>query len=228
MLTILHGENMVKSREALLASKQDYGNAEIIELLGNVDYTSLKQALESTSLFSDKRLVIIENLFSSKAQKKSDDRIAYIAKSAYDADVVLWEGKKIDGRSLVSFKKATIQEFKLDPVLFQFLDSIKPGNQHQMIALFHILIDKENTEFVFYMIVRQIRLLLADCLGAAIVEVVRQAPWQKQKLHQQAKLFTEEKLIHLMKRLFEIEYYLKRGRWQKTLIQELDILLATL
>ena len=88
MLTILHGENTVKSREALLASKQDYGNAEIIELLGNVDYTSLKQALESTSLFSDKRLVIIENLFSSKTQKKSDDRIAYIAKSAYDADVV--------------------------------------------------------------------------------------------------------------------------------------------
>lgn len=228
MLTILHGDNVVKSREALLSIKESYKDAEVIELPGSVDLTTLKQALESSSLFAQKRLVILENLFSART-KKTDDRMSYLLSGLYDADVVVWEGKKIDGRTLVSFKKTKIEEFKLDVVLFQFLENIRPGNQNVMLLLLSTLVERESIELIFFMVVRQIRLLLALTANASIPEVMRIAPWQRGKLQAQAKsFFHEETLVRLLHNLFSIEYAVKTGKTELTQRQELDILLGTL
>jgi len=67
-MLILHGENLVASRKRL---KEEIDNfrlkfkGEVIKFAGNqVDLTQIKQAVESSSLFGQNRLIVIENLFS--------------------------------------------------------------------------------------------------------------------------------------------------------------------
>jgi len=66
-MLILHGENLAASRLALsqkVVVGKSSGN-EIVRLSGTeINLTAIKQALESLSMFSPNRLVVIENLLS--------------------------------------------------------------------------------------------------------------------------------------------------------------------
>lgn len=228
MITIIHGDNTSKSREELVTLKNKLQGQEIVELPGTLTITDFKQAMESQSLFAEKRTVIIENFFSKRGQKKNDDVLSYLAKAPHEIDVIIWEGKQIDGRKLLSFKKADIRVFKYDATLFQFLDSVQPGNARTMIQLLHQTIKREAEDLVFFMLVRQIRLMLALSLHAHIADSEKMAPWQRTKLAQQARRFNAIALVSLMHNCFTIDYRRKSGRSALSLVQQLDILLAKL
>ena len=228
MITILHGDNTSKSREELVALKSRLVGQEIIELPGTLTLTDFKQAMESQSLFAEKRTVIIENFFSKRGQKKNDDVLTYLAKAPHEIDVIIWEGKQIDGRKLLSFKKADIRAFKYDATMFQFLDSLRPGNARAMIQLFHQTIQREAEDLVFFMLVRQTRLMFALSVDAAIAETTKMAPWQRSKVAGQARSFSPHQLQTLIQNLHGIDFARKRGKSALSLVQQLDILLARL
>jgi len=70
MITLLHGENIMASRNALTSLKSQSADREIRQLDGNgLDVTMLTQALESAGLFGTEVLIVIENLLS-KSEKK--------------------------------------------------------------------------------------------------------------------------------------------------------------
>lgn len=219
MLTVLHGDNVVESRMALSSIKEEY--QEIITLAGDCDLTTIKQALESPSMFSQKRLVIIENLLSTKRRDKKE-ALSYINVSV-DFDVILWEKKKIDKNTLSNFQKASTRLFRLKDILFKFLDNIVPGNQN-IISLFHQLLKKEPVELIFFHIIRRTRLILALKTKSNIAELTRLSPWQQKILLNQAAKFTEDELLKLYDRLFHIDLKQKTGRSGLSLVAELDIL----
>jgi len=116
-----------------------------------------------------------------------------------------------------------------------------------LISLFHQTIETTEIEMVFFMLIRQIRLLLAlsqtrhsgeeerrlqnPDSGRArmteneIDELKKMAPWQKSKLEKQASLFPQEQLIVFYQKLFTIEVGQKTGTLTAPLVSTIDFLL---
>ncbi|MBI4130676.1 hypothetical protein HY468_05135 [Candidatus Roizmanbacteria bacterium] len=218
MITILHGDDIVVSRNKLIENKRiarEEGK-EVFTLEGKeAGLSMLVQSLESHSLFGGMKLVVIENLLSNlRAGKARDEIIDYLVAGKFDADMILWEGKSV-GRQLLKLKKQkhiNVAEFKMPVTIFKFVDSIMPGNQQTTLSALDESLITTVPEVVFTMLVRQFRLLIALTYGADIDETKRLAPWQRGKLKRQASAFTEEKLKNAYKELLLIDYQTKTGK----------------
>jgi DNA polymerase III delta subunit len=230
MMLILHGSNLPASRQALTSQKETAKTkgSEIIELIGkSLDLTSLKQALESTSLFGQDRLVTIEGLFSLPKSKNKETLLDYLKKEKFTAELVIWEQAQIDGRALRFFgSKAQIRLFKLPALIFKFLDSLSPRNSKESLRLFQELKKSEPAELVFYLLARRTKdLLIAKDLGKKGLEG---APWQQGRLLHQAAPFSLEELLRLHRRLLKLDWEQKTGRAVMGLSESLDLLLLNL
>jgi hypothetical protein len=85
------------------------------------------------------------------------------------------------------------------------------------------------TELIFFMIVRQFRLMISQLeTGAKIEETKRLQSWQTGKLSSQANSFGKERLISLYDKLFEIDLAQKTGKLPYSLDKSIDIFLLAL
>jgi DNA polymerase III delta subunit len=239
-MMILHGENNLLSRQKLtneIANFKLKTQGEILRHDGhNLNLMDLRQSLESASLFrakretrvsllGDSRLVIIENLFSGRVGKEKQKIIDYLKKTVAQ-NLIIWEGKKIDGRTLTSFKGQVLR-FDLDPVIFRFLDSLSPGKAKISLTLLHQCLTQDPPEIIFFMLARQIRhLILAADLGKK--GLGQMESWRAEKLIRQARYFTLIKLMKIYRQLLKIEVQQKTGQTPFTLSSQLDLLIASL
>lgn len=225
-MVILHGENTVLSRRKLTNFSQRF-KGEIVRLDGEkMSLTDLKQAVEANSLFDQKRLVIIENLFTRRPSQEKEKLLKYL-KEQKPTNLIIWERKTIDGRSLISFRFAQIEKFVIPATIFKFLDSLSPNNKKNALNFFHQNLYQEAPEMVFYMLTRQIRnLLIVKDLGEKGLE--KMAPWQKAKLARQAKQFNLKQLLSFYQQLLKIDWQQKTGQAAMPLIFWLDLLIASL
>lgn len=229
MITIVHGDDIVSSRNFYFEFKTKLKDFEVIDGK-NFDYTKLIQTFEGNSLFGDEKNIFIENFFSNTKSNSTEFKkiIDYINKNV-DLTVFFWESKTLTKIQSGSIKTADVKEFSYPKILFTFLDSIKPRNISS-INLFYDLQKTMETELVFYMMVRQFRLLLS-CLEEGkekIEEAKRLAPWQISKLKSQARAFEKEKLISFYKKLYLIDYKTKYGLTPLNLNANIDIFLSDL
>lgn len=227
MITILHGEEIVKSRKHLEGLKRR--DKEVVVLDGGrTNLTEIIQALESQSLFGKTRLVVIENLLTGK--KKKDEILVYLQKLPPEVELILWEGKELEKSRLGLFPQAKVMRFRPEPVLFKFLESLRPGNIKVIITLLRQTLMVEEPEMVFYMLVRQFRLLLAVKEGKVrgIEELNRLNLWQLERLQNQAKYFTMEKLVEIYQKLLKIDFEQKTGQAAFDLAKNLELFLLSL
>lgn len=227
MVTIIHGDDVAASREYFFGelkndSSSKLFNGETLEL------TQLVQLVDGGNLFEESKKIYIENLFSKKGVTL-DEIVLYLNKNEKKSEVMLWEGKELSKKNLSLFKNSTVKTYKLSQTLFSFLDSIKPHNQ-SLISLFHTTLKTTQPELIFFMMLRQIRLLLAihDENFEQIDEVKRLTPWQKNKLKKQSSYFSVLQLKHFYELLFKIDVDAKTGQNNLSLIQSIDILLLEL
>jgi DNA polymerase III delta subunit len=228
-MLILHGENLVASRKRL---KEEIDNfklkfkGEVVRFAGNqLDLTQIKQAVESSSLFGQNRLIVIENLFSSPPSTEKQKIIDYL-KQTSPKNLLIWERKKIDNRVLIPFKAREIK-FDLTPIIFRFLDSLAPNNQKLSLSLLHQCLVLNTPEMVFYMLGRQIRLLIiaADLGENGLIEIPQ---WRQNKLISQAKKFGLTRLLQLYRQLLKIDWQQKTGQTPFDLTSQLDLFIASL
>lgn len=183
----------------------------MITLFHGEDITSSRNALPKGGvdepLFTSRRVVILEN---PKTLPKSLD---------VDTDIFLWFDHKLTPSQLQQYPGAKITEFKLGQIVFQFLESIRPGNQKIMLPLFEKYCQQELPEITFVMIVRQFRLMLNPA-GLPT--------WQKNRVLAQAKKFSPEKIREIYKKLLAIDYELKSGQSVSDLKGSLELFLLTL
>jgi DNA polymerase III delta subunit len=230
MITIIHGDDISKSRGYFLELKQKYKDFVLFD--GNsLTITDLVQNIEGSSLFGSTKTILIENLLTKlkKTDKEAKEIFSFIIKNSKSSDFILWESKEITKRELSSFKDSTVRLFKLPKNIFLFLDSLKPNNSKNLLNLFHqALASGIKEELILFMLQRQIRILLAlseKAQANCIEELARLAPWQMEKLERQAKLFDTTKLKKIYKELFTIEIGEKTGGLTLSLIQSIDFLL---
>ena len=225
-MIILYGENLVLSRQKL---NELIGNfkGEKVRLDGRkLNLGVLKQALESASLFNQKRLVILENIFSRPPSQEKEKILAYL-KKVEPENLLVWEPKKIDGRTLNSFKKAKTIKFSLTAFIFKFLDAFAPDNKKGALFWLRRCFDQDSPEIVFYLLARRIgHLLIAKDLGKK--GLLKMAPWQQSKLLHQASKFETKTLLFCHHQLLEIDWQQKTGQAFLPLASQLDLLVASI
>lgn len=214
MITLIHGDDTIASRNFFITEKQKYPDS-IINNAKDLEKFDLIELMQPRNLFFEKQAVFIENLFSKKELLKElkDSR----------TDIFLWEGKEVSTIELNKLK-TDIKLFKLPQMLFSFLDSIRPGSL-QNVSLFRKVLSNTSEDMVFYMLIRQFRLLLAvSDPKEGIDEIKRLAPWQRSKLLRQAGLFSKEELKKIYNKLYKIDLSLKTGETE-SLAPSIDFLL---
>lgn len=230
MMTILHGENITASRQELSRIKTS-ASGEVITLDGEkVDLTQLKQALEAQSLLATEKLVVLENFLKQRKKAQENEILWYLKTETLSVNLVLWEGEEIRPAVLRLFPKAKIQVFKLDPYLFRFLDSLGPHRNQKMIEAFRQAKACEEVNLIFYMLIRQFRLLLSLKSGekSGLEETDKMADWQKIKIIKQSQSFTTDRLLDAYRKLLEIDWQEKSGLAAYSLPQTLELFLARL
>ncbi len=234
MITIMHGEDSASSRKYFIAEKEKSPNS-VVSDGENVTLTVLMQTIQGDGLFSNEKKLFIQDFFSKrKPGKEFDEIIVFLKKNEDNADIFFWEGKELTKKHTALFPKAVLKLHALQKTMFSFLDSIKPSNGQNLVFSFHKALETTQEELVFFMLIRQFRLLLALCHpeqsegsrdNETIDEVKRLAPWQKSKLQKQAQFFTIDTLKKIYKNLYDIDLGTKTGILSLSLVQAIDFLL---
>lgn len=218
MITIIHGDDIVSSRNFFLDLKKSSDNPITINEK-NLNFTTILQLLKGSGLFDEQKDIFIEELLSSKKIIADSEKIIDLIKNSKDRNVNFWEKNELTKTNLSAFPNAKVKLFKVPQNLFYFLDNIKPNNKNNVIN-FHKTLDSTDADAVFYMMLRQFRLLivlrsqdlaLSGTDDLQIDEIKRLAPWQKDKLKRQASFFSAGELKSIYNKLFEIDLKIKVG-----------------
>ena len=225
MIYLLHGDNLVASRNLLksLVDQAKNDNQEVIRLNGlGVKIEDTIQALESNSLFGGERLVVIENLFSRPKSNEQKQILDFIKNYQGKTDLILWEKKeigKILQRNLPN--QTTVKLFKTPLLLFKFLDQLTPKTKSSALQTLAALLKSESAELVFYLLVRQIRLLLLVASG----QKIKGPSWMIAKLKKQADILNQDRLLTMYQELFTIDGSVKTGKTLMPLNWHLQMLI---
>lgn len=227
MLTIFHGDNINASRKVLgslidQAQKKQQKLARIspkgfqIETL----ITSL-----SPDLFNQEKLIIIDDFqkFSPKQQKIIAEQIQ---NNPSPHQVIIWAGKKLTAKTLKLFPQKREQLFKPDNAVFLFLDSLSPNNKQKALLLLNQALEKENPGLIFHLLAGRIEDLIIVATGHQ--DKLNRAPWQKNRLIDQAKKFSLPQLKNFLEKLILLDYQQKTGQIPHSFEFGLELLIASL
>ena len=227
-IVLFHGDNLVSSRDNLkeLVDRAKEKGQEIVRLNGlTVKPEDLIQALDSASLFGQTRLVVVEELFSRPKSAEREQIFKFLKTFIASLNLIFWEKKEIGKLVMHHLPQGTqVKLFKTPALVFKFLDQLSPQTKNKALELYHQLLKQTPVELVFYMVCRQIRLLLL----AGDRQITSGPPWMIGKFKKQAGLFTKDKLLTIYRELFRIEKSLKTGTTQMPLDWHLDLLILSL
>lgn len=229
MLILIHGDDIVSSRKALREEKSRLEGSEVVTLDGRkIVLSDIIIATQSVSLFASGKTTIVEDLLKGGINKQKEIILSYLTKSGDLSDVILWEGFEVEKTKINKFfPKAKIIHFPLPKLLFQFLDLLGAKPPSLLIPMFWQLLKQKEAEFIFVMILRQLRfLIIAKDMGQRGLRDL--SPWQARKFTNQSRFFSFEELTLAYRSLLTLEYKIKTGRTPYSFSKALDIFLATL
>lgn len=226
MITLIYGENTVKSRKKLvdLLDLAKGKNQEITRLEAKkLTEAELESALQASSLFGTEQLVIVEGLHSLPRSKKKTNLIDLAAGT--QIPLIIWEKRKLTPTMIKKFPQANAQEFKLMNSLFAWLDSLN-GHTAKVTQLkkFHQALEAADPHMCFVMFVRQVRLLIQATDGGTI----KGPPFMVSKLKKQSQTFTLDKLLDIHHQLATIDQQLKTSKLMLPLEKQLDLVVLNM
>jgi DNA polymerase III delta subunit len=228
MILLIHGDDLAKSRDFYFEEKNKL--RETIMLNGDgLTLDTLFQNAENKSLFGSEQTILIENFFTkNKSIAIETKKIVEYINNQKDISIIFWESAELSKASQTLLKNATVKTFSFPQILFTFLDNVKPNNSEILIKLFHELRQNMEPELIFFMLIRQFRIMLGIDGVEKIDEVKRMAPWQLGKMQRQAKMFGGTKLKENYQKLFEIDLGSKTGKIPYSIERSIDFFLADL
>lgn len=224
MITLICGEDTVKSREYLVNLERDYQKKgfEIQHVQASELQERVNSVADSLDLFGRKQIFVTEHVNKFITRKKSIGSFAHFLEgldSNSEIELLVWE--RLSLRDLKLKKLKAIKEFKPDKNIFQLLDACYPSNLKNFVVLLNTIGTTQNEMFIFVMLVRHLRTILLIKMGLSLGSA---APWQAVKLSSQAKYWSEEKLRGFYDGLYRIDFSLKTGKNPHGVKKSLDIL----
>jgi len=227
MLTIICGEDTIKAHNFFLQEKKKFIDEkyEVFE----VDPSSIDEIIrwqsENLSLFAAKKVFFTRNL-NKKINKNNKKILMLIDKLVNDKRINIFDFEEgIEKRNLKIQKNALVKEFRPESSIFNFLDSLYPGNFKKTIKIFNSLPKTTAYELISFMLQKRIRQLILIKTNNKIDDL---SYWQLKKLTFQAKLWTKEALIRFYQALFQLEIRIKTGNNPFDLKKSLELLFGYL
>jgi DNA polymerase III delta subunit len=215
-IILLHGDDTAKSYERLkkfveTAKKRSWEVSYLDE-----SKQSFQENLSSNSLFGAERFLILRDI-----RILGKKELDWLKKKAFDlsGNLIIFNEGVVNQTLLKSLPKDTkVEEFKLPKLIWNFLDSIRPGSGISSVVQFHKIIEGEAPEFVFSLIAKRFRDLYWVKTDP---ESLSLASWQVSKLKSQSKDFKPEELKEIIEKLAEIDINVKKGK--ADLVSSLDL-----
>ena len=216
-MIILQGEDAIKSYDRLIVLTDELKSKQVEVITYDaleVDITKFRQEIGSTGLFASSKCFVIKNLLSSN-KSKINDKLIEVLNQDTEHEVILWESKGVTATIIKKFPMAVIETFSISPVIFKFLDSLRPINTKNILLSWKVLLSEgTEPEFVFAMVVRQIKLLIQAKSGPSYIKL---APYPTRLITQQATYFTLDHLLDLYHKLYDIDIKIKTGTGGNTI-----------
>jgi len=149
VIYIFHGDNTSQSYSAYSDALKHYQNHEKFhQNAKSFDLDSFDRYLNTPSLFSQDKVIIIDNFFS--LLKIPFDKAKKLIDSHPDFDYLFWQDKKIEAAKIKGFPKAEIKFFALPELLFTCLNAIKPQNQNDFLKKYSLLLNTLPIELIMF------------------------------------------------------------------------------
>lgn len=220
MFVLIHGENTHAAYNRLtILRKNQKEKPQVLNSENN--YDDLILSILSTSFLSDQNFIIANNFFKDKKIKSSDN----ILKENLDKTVIFYEEAKLTPAVLSKLPAhITVEYFKNEPKIFYFLDDISTNLESTLRKLEGLSADDQGS-LIWNLTNRFFLLTLAQkgysAQKASEVAGRQLAPWQWQRVQNQARLFPAQITKKIFAGLLKIDFMIKSGQTQlppKTLI----------
>lgn len=223
MIYIIHGDDIVKSKNRVYAITQGVKNISTFNA-EKANPTEIISAFGSNDLFIDEKCVVIEKVL--KLKKADLEKLLDILSNLDKVTtVVLWHNTELSKIFLNKFKNVQSESFLLPKLFFTFLDDLTPKNLKKELTTLSKMEGVE-AEQLFYSLVKRVRQLMMVKAGGSFEEIIKMSPWQSQKLQAQARLWNDDQLLSFYKNLFDKEVKFKSSGLFLPLSKHLDILLT--
>lgn len=229
MLILIHGDDIVASRKKLFEIIEEHHDSQLVRLNGkSLDEEQFVTAAESSSLFSENKLIIIESLMSDLRTKQKQALFSRVTDPNIVHTVVIWEDKTVEKTTRSKYVPAAKEySFPYPQELFRFLESVGRETPASLVAVFHRLKRQEEPLMILGMLLRQWRyLVVAKDLGERGFPAHQQ--WQAQKYVSQSRYFSFDRLIAAYRQLLAIDYKIKTGETPMDATQLIDLFLLSL
>ncbi len=222
---ILHGENIVKSREELnqTITQAKQNNTQVVRLEGyKLTPAQLELALHAQSLFTPNQLVVIEKIWSHKSLAIKKQLLNMVVNSPNDC--LLWHHTSLTSSQLKLFPKnqSIIKEFKPTKYAFLLTELWGTTAPNKLLTLLKESITQDSAEFVLIMIINQIRNLFLLSHG----EVPKTHPYVLTKMQSQLKKIPAEKITNWHAQLVSYDRALKTSTSTLNIEQFLTLLIV--
>jgi len=156
MIYIFHGDNQFDSRQALNKLLEQYTQYDQLKTDSkNIDLDRVNLFLQSSSLFAEKKVLIIENFFS--ANKSIIDKLIKVVKDSNDIDLIIWQDKALNATQLKTFPQSKVQLFALSNKLFGCLNAVRPKNLNGFVPLYKEVLKMGLYDLFLYLIKGNLR-----------------------------------------------------------------------
>ena len=119
MITIIHGEDTVSSRNYYLSQKEKSKN--LVEFKADkLSFSDLIQTMEGGSLFNEEKEIFIEGFLGKKSSPDFEKIIKYLSKKNDGFKIFLWEGSEVSRTALNHFRDSIITFEKIQNIAFYF------------------------------------------------------------------------------------------------------------
>lgn len=233
MITILHGDNTVASRDQMVKLKESAKTRgyEIITVDGKKSSFEQITLVSQTQTLLGEAAVFVEEYFGNKKNieqraKGKGQKEKSIGYEMLSGTVVFWESKELSQSLINSLpKKWKTQNFSISRKTFQFLDAIMPGNTKKALMLLNEVIQTDTEYVVLPTLAWHVRMLIWAKQNPQSLEG---QTWKKQKLIQQAQRFSAGQLLDLHNSLYKLDRAQKTGTLEIPLSHALDLMVFNL
>ncbi len=220
-IILLHGDHESKIAERLtkfidVARVRKWK----IERLGGSDSSNIRESVANTSLFDENKFYILEN---PRKLKKSDAIWLKKNHKRNNSTLVIVNHGQLVKTAISALPTPEKEEvFELPKKIWNFLDSMYPGNAWVALRLLHEATQKEAIELVYALLARHLRDLYIVKINADGLKI---PPWRGKKLSLQAQKYSKSQLKGLIRALANADYEAKTGG--ADLGSALDLMVAT-
>ena len=210
MIVILHGEDTASSRSRLHQIKNSLRGAKTDFLGPGTSQEEFYKHLLIDSLFKEEKIIVFEDYFST--QKKFTTKI--LEDIPKDKVVIFYERSQLAPYKIAKIVKlAKIENFKPQPVLFTFLDSLSPKSKAAQILLWQLAGQKG----ILWHLQNRLFLLILASRGLTLDKVEKisgrkLADWQWARIKNQAVQFSPANLISLFSASLKVDQMVKIGQ----------------